>query len=178
MTTTITTECPETFQIFQAHISINPSITRGEIGVFIRNISKHFYANLYQPVNPTRAYFNFSDSMNTWSNTFDESIKAAQALYDIQRINLLNPDRREINVRPGDVHHSDLAKCHSAWRELETLIATFMGSMSVTEQDLMDWQIKPVPLAEEFMEFFSTGEILNCKKKLEDQTKLMKEHFV
>ena len=104
-------------------------------------------------------------------NTFDESIKAAQALYDIQRINLLNP---EINVRPGDVHHTDLAKCHSAWKELETLIATFMGSMSVTEQDLTDWQIKAVPLAEEFMEFFSTEEILNCKKKLEDQTKLMK----
>ncbi|MCJ1346304.1 hypothetical protein MMC31_004519 [Peltigera leucophlebia] len=178
MATAITTECPETFPSFQARISINPCIKRGEVSGFIQNIGRHFYANLYQPLNPTRPNFNYSDLMDTWCNTFDESLKAAKALYDIQRINLLNPDRQEILVRPGDVHYTDLAKCHSAWKDLETLIATFMRTMSVTEQDLSDWQIKPVPLAEEFMEFFSTKGMLDCKKNLASQTKLMKEHFV
>lgn len=104
--------------------------------------------------------------MDTWSNTFDEWIKAAQAIYDIQRVNLLNPDRREINVRPGDEHYADFGNWNTAWKELETLISTFMGTMSVTEENLTERQKKPIPMAEEFMEFVSTEEMLNCKKKL------------
>lgn len=34
--------------------------------------------------------------------------------------------RQYINVRPGDVHYTDLAKCHTAWKGIEELIATFM----------------------------------------------------
>lgn len=39
---------------------------------------------------------------------------------------LSGADRQYINVRPGDVHYTDLAKCHTAWKEIEELIATFM----------------------------------------------------
>lgn len=85
-----------------------------------------------------RANSNFSDSMDTLSNTFDEWIKAAQAIYDIQRVNLLNPDRREIKVRLGDEHYADFDNCHTAWKELEVLISTFMGTISVPEKDLTE----------------------------------------
>lgn len=106
MTAAIATGCPETFQIFQTRISINPSITRGEICVLLKT-SANTFTQIFLSPSITRENSNFSDSMDTWSNTFDEWIKAAQAIYDIQRVNLLNPDCREISVRPGDEHYAD-----------------------------------------------------------------------
>lgn len=40
---------------------------------------------------------------------------------------LFSAHRPYINVRPGDVHYTDLVEYHTAWKEIEELIATFMG---------------------------------------------------
>lgn len=94
ITTAITTECLETFDLIQALIFIDPSIKLGGTDVTIQIIGGLLQANHYPSLNPTRANFNFGDPMSMWYNTSEEPIKTAQTLDDMQRINLLNAVRQ------------------------------------------------------------------------------------